>query len=527
MGRVNDGRLRRTPWVIVLPCLFLLPSLLAAAAESPLAEPGRAEEVVWVSGSALPGLAGAPISDFGLFRYDLGTASFVPIPFQVDQRFLKVFDPGLPTQFSEVVYDVFGEDNGLFDAEDELVFVFGDAGVRAPLDGSWVDGAGDTRFEIRVIDPRPVNPEPPRYVYLYLGPGLPESPLAYVDWNGQPDGIVTTDAFQVEFTGNWLTTGFRVFDPCGSGVDLIDRFKGRAEPGLGLLRQDEEDWSENSTYLGGIAGPVRAIRYVRGARSGVNTILRDVIERDAWTRNINLRVHPVDSVWVYFDWLPVTDARLFTPNHPLGLSVDGVPDAGVSTVYTPWHLVKTSAGGAFLSWTVPQSTLYASREFHYLDDAAFNDIVPSKTVYPDDDDASIGSHGVKIRSTLDSNVNPIQIGFRVIPLCAGEGDLNLALSLQEKVSLPPVPEVVPQSDCEAVRTVLAFREGSDLRLSWQGDPTADGFRVYVSSTPGLDRAAWTSAGETVLPTFVDPGGATGADRYYSVVCTADGAEGPW
>lgn len=184
-------------------------------------------------------------------------------------------------------------------------------------------------------------------------------------------------------------------------------------------------------------------------------------------------------------------------------------------------------GGLFVSWNVPSSPLFTSREFFYADNAAYNDIVPGKGSYPDDDDSAYGAHGVRIRNTLDSTVTPIQIGFRVRPLCAAEGDLNLALALQEMATFPEFPAVVPQAGCGAIRTVRATREGSNLRLDWQPEIGVTTYRVYSSNSAPVERSEWTFAGETAAPTYVDPGGATGADRYYSVVCTVAGAEGPW
>jgi hypothetical protein len=87
--------------------------------------------------------------------------------------------------------------------------------------------------------------------------------------------------------------------------------------------------------------------------------------------------------------------------------------------------------------------------------------------------------------------------------------------------------VVPQANCGAIRTLEAAVDGADLRLDWQSEPEADAYRVYSSNSPGLDRLLWTLAGETSSPTFTDPGGASGPDRVYSVVCIHDGAQGPW
>jgi hypothetical protein len=521
--------MERTPSTVALLVLGLAPLATDPALAISLEASGpedRGDETVTISGASLAPLIGRPIGELALYCYNAATGHFDPIPFQIDERFLKVFDAGLPSQFSEMVYDVFGEDDGLLDADDEIVFQMADAGPRAPIAGVWVPGAEAVRFEISIDDPRPSGGTPREWAYIFTGPGLPTFPTGYVTWGGQPDSSVTTDVFRLDYDGNWVTSGLTVFGPCGSGADLIDRFKGRAEPGIGEQRQDEEDWSANSTYLGGISGPVRAIRYVRGARSGVNTIHHDMIQRSGWERHINLRVHELDSVWIYFDWLPDNGSILYTPDHPGGLTVDGVPDAGGTSAYVDWHLMKTASGGLFVHWDVPTSPLFQSREFFYVDDASHNDTVPSKSTYPDDDDSAYGAHGVRIVDTLDSNLTPIRLDFSAIPLCAGEGDLSTASALDEIIDFPLQPDPVPQANCGAVRTVTASRDGADVGLEWQPATGADAYRVYVAGFPDLAPVSWSMASEGPALTYRDTGGASGGNRFYSVVCTSQGAEGP-
>src|SRR5262249_30279822 len=155
------------------------------------------------------------------------------------------------------------------------------------------------RFELLVRDPRPGGPWPDRFVYLFDGSGLPRSPAAYVSWDREPTTGIASDRYALDYEDRWLLTGLRLLSPCGAGADLLDRFKGRA----GLSPQDAESealWNDASIYLGGIVGPVRAIRYVQGAASGLNTIHHDVVYRGRWDRAISLRVHPLDNVWFYF-----------------------------------------------------------------------------------------------------------------------------------------------------------------------------------------------------------------------------------
>jgi hypothetical protein len=181
-----------------------------------------------------------------------------------------------------------------------------------------------------------------------------------------------------------------------------------------------------------------------------------------------------------------------------------------------------------VAWDVPSSPLFQSKEFFYVDDASYDDIVPLKANYSDDDDSAYGDHGVKIVDTLDSNLTPIVVGLRALPLCAGEGDAALAGELAEVVSLPLETEVVPQSNCGAIRTVQARRDGADVVLEWLSTPSAETYRVYASDLAGLPATSWDVLGESAAVTFRDVGAAEAAgERFYSVVCVAEGGAGPW
>lgn len=523
MAKLDASR-RHATWAFVTVLL-----LAPAAWGSPVSSggTGRGDETVVVRGVLLPELHGQPVSEIAVYRYDAGSGAFVPIPYQIDQRIAKVFEAGTPGEFAEVMYDVLGEDDGILDADDEIAFLFGDAGSIAPESALWPLDAEPLRFEIAVQDPRPIGAEPTRWAYVFFGPDVPRSPSGYVSWDGGVFSDVVTDAFRLGYDGRWLVTGLRVAVPCGGGFDLIDRWKGRAEA-VGQSRQDEEDWNGNSTYLGGLTGPIRAIRYVRGARSGVNTIHHDIVSRKRWIRNINLRVHSLSSVWTYFDWLPASGATLFTSANPSGISVDGVPDPAVGTTFTDWNLMKTPGGGALVVYDVPSSPLYAQKQFHYRDDASFNDIVPGKTAYPDDDNSAFGNHGFRIFDTLDSNVDPIVFRFHLFPLCANEGDATLATAYRERLTYPLAPVPVPQAHCDAVRSLTSRVEGTDVVLSWPPDADAEAFRVYAADFPDLPRPSWSLLSEAPATEYRDVGGASGGGaRYYSVVCLKGGVPGPW
>jgi hypothetical protein len=493
---------------------------LAAALE-------RDDEPVVVTGGALPLLLGQSVDQIGIFRYDPESGGFVPIPFQVDERIEKVFNPGLPLEFVENIYDVRGEEDGLLDGDDEIAFLFGDGGDRAPEDAAWPPGAAPTRFELSVTDPRSEAPVRRRWLYLFTGPALPRSTERHVEWEGGPATSIETATFALDYEDKWLLTGLRLFPPCGGGSDLIDRVKGRAQPQPGIL-EDEEGWNFNSFFYGGKVGPIRAIRYVRGATSGVNTLHHDVVYGRLWIRQVNLRVHPVLDVSLYLDWLPRTGARFYSPEVREGVDVDGAPD-DVPATFVNWTLTSSSEGGLALLLAVPNSPLYEEKRFVYRDDLDHDDRIPFNENYGDDDDAAIGVMGIKLFDLGDSNIDPISLRWRAHPLCSDVGDGSLGEAFYQLKEEPLAVAVSSQTpEGTAIRSLQLARHGADLHLHWDETPGEPLYRVYGATTPGQPRESWEVLGETPETTWTDRGAAEDpAPAFYSVVEVRDGGEGPW
>ena len=488
--------------------------------------PTRDDEPVLVAGSSLGEFAGRPIDQLAVFRWNPATSQFDPIPFQIDQRVDQVFDPGTPLQFTERMYDALGTDDGLLDSIDELAFLFGDAGPAAPGDTVWVPGADDARVELRVVSSIPgQNPET-RWVYVFAGPALPRSPTSYVEWDESVSSAITTPVFTIEYSGRWLLTGLRIAAPCGSGSDLIDRVKGRAKTQFNN-QEDEENWNQNSSYLGGIVGPVRAIRYVRGAQSAVNTIHHDIVYRRLWRREVNLRVHPLATASLYIDWRSIPGARYFSPTVQSGVPVDGVNDT-VPTTFVPWKLTMTPQGGLAVVHEIPTSSLYQSRIALYRDDASYNDQIPENPVYGDEDDSAFGDTGVQLQGLSDTSVNPIAMWTLAYPLCANVGDGTLGASYRQFFDNPlQLATIVQQHGLGAVRTLGLARGGNDLVLSWQPVAGATSYRVLTQTDPSAPQENWTLLGETASPAWSDVNGLLGGSRYYSVIAVGPNGEGDW
>lgn len=506
--------------------VLILSSLLAFLPAHAQALP-RDDSPVLVLGSALGDFLGTSVDDIAVYRWNAATQAFEPIPFQLDQRVDEVFNPGTPTEFTETICDIYHEDDGLLDANDELSFLFGDAGVHAPSNGAWVDGAGDTRIELQVTSSVPGQASVTRWAYAFEGTALPRSSVSYVSWNGQADSPVVTPVMTVGFEGPWLTTSFSIAPPCGSGLDLIDRLKGRATT-TGSVQEDEEAWNGGSQFLGGVVGPIRAVRYVRGAASGVNTIHSDIVYRSRWRLDVHLRVHPLGDASLYFDWLPLPDAAFFSPSAPAGVPVDGVPDA-VSSTLVPWTVTRSQDGGLAVVEDVPPNPLVQSRTAVYRDDASYNDQIPQDPDYADDDDSAYGDSGIKVSGLDDSTVQAIDISFLMYPLCGGVGDASTGEGYRQFFDNPLQLATVPEErSLGPVETLSVERDASDLVLSWQVVPGATSYEVLSSDTPSRPPDSWTYLGETAAPTWRDTGAAGGpANVYYSVVAVGPGGEGEW
>lgn len=491
-------------WTVAWPAVGASPS---SGEVDPSTQPAL------VSLSSLPGLIGRPPDETGLFRYDPQANAFRPIPFQIDERLLHTFDQGSGSEFTELIYDVLGSDDGILDAEDELAFLFRDGGPRDPGDAAWPMGAEAERFEISVTDSRPGSPNGTRWVYLFTGVGLATSPTSYVSWTISPSTSITTDEFALDYTDRWLLTGYRLFPPCGGNVDLLDRFKGRADTFTAV--QSEEIWNETSLFLGGLVGPIRAIRYVRGAASGVNTLHHDIVYRSSWTRRFKIRVHPLDSVRLYFDWLPLPGATFYSAQALGGVPLDGVPD-WIPGAAPAWNLVSSDAGGLAVVYDIPPSPLYSTSTGYYRDDVNHDDAVGTGG-YPDEDDSAYGNHGVTLNDLIDSQLDGIPLTIRVYPLCTAEGDATTGESFADLEQHPLQFSVAPQTLGDIDISTLAIRlSGDDVILTWQSVHPAAVYRVFRSRFADLPAASWTLLEETAGDTFTDPGGASLTDLYYDV-----------
>jgi hypothetical protein len=345
-----------------------------------------------------------------------------------------------------------------------------------------------------------------------------------VTWTISATSDATTPIFTLDYLNRWLLVGLDVATPCGTGADLLDRVKGRGGLGGPNTGETEQNWNDgpppvNSTFMGGLVGPVRAVRYIMGALSGVNTIHHDRIYRGLWERHTGLRVHPVVRGFLYLDWLPPAGATLFLPGDPFGLAVDGTQETptGWGSCTTPvpgacgpipdWALYRSSAGGMVIFLELPPSAYYNSASAYFLDDDEYSDQTSLVPVYNDDDDSAYDL-GLVIEGPGGNGVDEsIFSRWSVYPLCADTGDATLGADYREFVDYPLGVATLAQFEVLGrIESVTAGLDGEEF--------------------PDLPRNTWTSLGDTPTPDFRDSEAALAAtSRHYSVVAIGAGGEG--
>src|SRR5262249_32775703 len=128
-----------TTWVGIATLLGFI-SLSAIKAQAP-PPPDRSSDPVMLTGSQIPGLLGQAPGTMVGFRWNTATASWVQIPIQVDERHVVDFGTVYNSTLQGATFLAYSDPNtwtgadpnATFDSDDELVFMWADAGDIIPL----------------------------------------------------------------------------------------------------------------------------------------------------------------------------------------------------------------------------------------------------------------------------------------------------------------------------------------------------------------------------------------------------------
>lgn len=433
---------------------------VAVAQESKSLE--RNDDPVVVLGEDLQDLLGTPTETIFVFTWNSGTGAFEQIPFQIDKKTDLFLGPPNPGGFPpgpgttkdrqiERTYDFDGVEDGRgLGPDDELVFMASDTGDRAPA-GAEIPGSGAIRWELEVLDPlsspaaaaidpfrdeigtagvadaldaahRATRTTAERaWVYVTTSESLERAFTArhYVEYDRTQiddvfeDTTIDTDVYNIRWSSRWILDDMTIKPGRGSGTNVLDRLKFRV---LGVtegfpLGIETEDvtrpgtndicgFSDGSSLVGELVGPVRAIRENRGPCSAVNGTQIYRYYRTQVHMTSNLRVHsvPPGGIWFYSDFLSsATPMTYYNDENLTGFIVDGEPDnlnrtidgssefptlmdlPGTSTATDPvpplnaFDQFTSDTHGTFVTHIRHERPLAAPIFRYYVDDATFDD----------------------------------------------------------------------------------------------------------------------------------------------------------
>ena len=322
--------------------------------------PGREADPIVLRGAETPKLTGAAPGAIVAFSYDGG---WIQVPVQVDER--AVVDYGVVRQIGNGFDHEAYTDPGTFagadpdptvDAGDEIAFMAKDAGGSATGIRSPDGVVPSSRTAVAIDDP--LDPGSERFVYLFRSDsGLdPAAGRSYVDYDfslqsgdykttydfdgvanveadappaNPEDSAVTTSAYTQHLLSRWVTDRMTLRTGAAPSPDILDGDKAQVSRGCG---RSELTFSRGGGgFIANISGPVRAIRSQIGANSGTYTQRDDIYYQRRQDTVTYLRVHAgIGQISQFRDYSAAASGMTYRNSaYPSGVTIDGIPDAGI------------------------------------------------------------------------------------------------------------------------------------------------------------------------------------------------------
>jgi len=351
----------------------------------------RSYSPVIITGQELSGLKGINPKHLVAFGF---TGKWRQIPVQVDERaMVEVYDiynrnkgatrgPGVyllrRASLQNLVYtdaNTFtgADPDATLDNDDEVVFMFKDAGQKVPrfTEPDGVEkGSG---VEIEMADPLT---DKKHYVYLFKSSGKldpaagknyvtyefklkagpykehwiiggargfelrPKSPRGY---KNPEDSKVSSAFYTRHFSAEVICDGLTIKPPFGTDVNILDMRKALFAPGV-PARSVLTFTQGEGAFIANINGPVRAIRSCIGANSGPLTQFDCFFYERREDVLTYLRVHGIMGVVTFTDYSPAAKGMTYRNNlNPNGVIIDGTGD-NVKTGTLSWEMVHGKQG---------------------------------------------------------------------------------------------------------------------------------------------------------------------------------------
>lgn len=295
---------------------------------------------------------GAPLGE--IFVYRQGTGGLEPVPYQIDER-----DGSGAYVASE---------DGLLDANDEIVFLARDLGGQATLPPTATLPIDARFYQVTVSEPG--DPSSQEFAYLVRSTTLTAtSPLDYVSYNPLNRQINATNYSQ-GFAGDFA--GVDVLSLFG-GADLLDRTKLRIRY---RFFTTEQTLTENSALFNPTPPTVirdGAVRLILSQGSSTTLAYASYLRSST---DIDLSSLPasieLQEVRISIDLnSSAAGATYYDENTPGGVTIDGTPDSVAATPVTRiWRQISL-AGGTIIQ-LVELSDTGGTISRYYRDDSALD-----------------------------------------------------------------------------------------------------------------------------------------------------------
>ena len=383
--------------------------------------------------SLFRGFLNTSVGDLYLYRYGSSDGTWSMMPYQIDER-TRGPDPvkgGDSSWFYIILPDwSVREHDGRFNGLDELVFLIGDMGDRAPAD-AWIDDAESRahgRLELTVQDS--LDPDKKAYAYLYRSATITEPVPAPYDFAYDPEtDRIDTRYYFLKHDRHGVIEDIGIKPPGGDGRDLLDvlklRFSGvidAFQPLDIILTENNFDLFPDEVYT----SPRPVVRLIRQAKQAVRIFTILLEDTPFWLRThyypfsgtietgASIYKEDLDAMFPDADITIVMryarqswdfnenarGMRFFNP-YNRDIPVDGMRDDVDLTVDVPvnaWSLLTGDPGSVFTLMQLTEQNWDQVR-LYYHDSASGGQADSAQFgVYDTGDGRSFGDHGIWLRN---------------------------------------------------------------------------------------------------------------------------------
>ncbi|MFZ5518279.1 MAG: T9SS type A sorting domain-containing protein [Candidatus Zhuqueibacterota bacterium] len=371
----------------------------------------RMYEPIILTGSSLSDLPNRDVTHLYLFSYHAGSDTWNMIPFQIDE-----VNPDVEDSLKYFVPE--NDMAGIFDANDELVFMANDLGDRADS-LEWAANTDTIRYEILIFD----SFNKYGYVYLYHSTEITDPiPNTYAMAYDAANDRVSSANYEVGFNSTGQLSDVSIKSPAGAGEDIFDRIKIRAIGSLWILPIFLDEELIRMGYAYAKTGPVRVIRnmfgYFQYEALEVNEAFTQTAFFYPWNGTFRLVEIPVEDAKQYgaeIDIIRVSwdfnhnasGMKFFSENNRAGVTIDGdKTNDAINSMCQPdelnWTMGAGNQGALLNVFYIPPLGDNIRIYYHEATDGSTGDL--SALAFDTGDDSSFADSGFSLDSNIENYV---------------------------------------------------------------------------------------------------------------------------